>query len=278
MSYIKLYRKIQTSWLFQEEANQASAWIDLLLMAAWKEHLLPDGRIQKRGQVFTSQCALSLRWDWTLKRVRCFLERLRKHGMITFLPYERCGTIITICNYESYQNEKQGTTEGHTEGQSEGETEVLTPQGQLTLPGITEGTTEGTTEGLQQKKIRSNKNTTDSLVPKIGTEQSVTPILTFPCVGTPNVWHLTQDQVDQWTQLFPGLNIVQECKRALAWVQANTRKTERGMPKFLVKWFCRANDSGRAQPAKAKALEHLLGNRWEDAADVNLSSEVTNVD
>ena len=73
-------------------------------------------------------------------------------------------------------------------------------------------------------------------------------VLEFPCDGTPNAWRLTPSQLDEWRTLFPSLDLLAECRSALAWVlaSANRRKTARGMPKFLVGWFGRAqNANGR---------------------------------
>ena len=79
------------------------------------------------------------------------------------------------------------------------------------------------------------------------TEVIPTGLLIFPTVGTgAHQWPLTQVQVDEWTALYPGLDILAECRKAFAWVQANkrNRKTAEGMEIFLVKWLNRATDRG----------------------------------
>ena len=76
-------------------------------------------------------------------------------------------------------------------------------------------------------------------------------ILTFPTVGTNgHQWLLTQAQCDEWTALYPGLDILGECRKALAWVQANPqlKKTPGGMNKFLVGWMNRCTDNTRPSP------------------------------
>lgn len=73
-------------------------------------------------------------------------------------------------------------------------------------------------------------------------------VLTFPCVGKQAEWPLTQAQVDAWAALYPGTDVLAEARKALAWVQANQRKTAGGMPKFLVGWLGRSNDRGKAAP------------------------------
>lgn len=83
-------------------------------------------------------------------------------------------------------------------------------------------------------------------------------VLTFPTVGTVKSWPLLRPQVDEWTKAYPGVDVLAECRKALAWVKANPAKTKtaRGMPAFLVRWLGNATDSGKGaarSPAKTKA-------------------------
>jgi hypothetical protein len=89
-------------------------------------------------------------------------------------------------------------------------------------------------------------------------------VLEFPCDGEPSTWRLMASQVAEWQTLFQSLDIVSECRSALAWVLADSarRKTARGMQKFLVGWFGRAQNSGRGrskQPQTLLALPKLGG-------------------
>ena len=71
-------------------------------------------------------------------------------------------------------------------------------------------------------------------------------VLEFPCDGNPSAWRLTGSQLAEWGKLFPSLDLLAECRAALAWVLADPsrRKTARGMPKFLVGWFSRSQNRG----------------------------------
>lgn len=70
-------------------------------------------------------------------------------------------------------------------------------------------------------------------------------LLSFKTNGKPTFWVLTQNQVDEWGALYPNLDILACCRKAYAWIEANStkRKTAGGMPKFLVGWLNRENDS-----------------------------------
>ena len=80
-------------------------------------------------------------------------------------------------------------------------------------------------------------------------------VLVFRAQGKVASWQLTERQVAEWSSLYPGLDVLACCRKALAWSEANPerRKTASGTPKFLVNWLNReansngnGNGSGRA--------------------------------
>lgn len=83
-----------------------------------------------------------------------------------------------------------------------------------------------------------------------------TPVASFPCVGRDPQWALLDAQVQEWAALYPNLDVLDECRKALAWIQANQghRKTAKGMPRFLVGWLNRSVErGGRRQAVSAPA-------------------------
>ena len=104
--YIYLQRKIQDCWIWQNEVfSRGQAWIDLLLLAEWKDRKKRIGNeiiTIKRGSFHLSILILADRWKWSRNRVRRFLEILEADNMITTdrTPY---GTTVTIVKYEDYQ-------------------------------------------------------------------------------------------------------------------------------------------------------------------------------
>lgn len=73
-------------------------------------------------------------------------------------------------------------------------------------------------------------------------------LLQFPTRGTMPCWDFDEAQAAAWSELYAGLDVLAEARRALAWVGAHPdrRKSARGMPAFLVNWFNRAIDRGQA--------------------------------
>lgn len=93
-----------------------------------------------------------------------------------------------------------------------------------------------------------DERTESAREPEVATsgEPDEPPILTYSTVGNgPPMWGLTASQVRKWAALYPGLNVMNECRKALAWLdsQPSRRKTARGMPRFLVGWLNKATNS-----------------------------------
>jgi hypothetical protein len=99
-------------------------------------------------------------------------------------------------------------------------------------------------------------NGSDSLLAAFGSSKPT--VYRFLCNGPIAVFNLTQEQLDAWEPLYPGVDIIAECGKALAWLEANGRKTARGMPKFLVGWLNRANDKPRMRSPPIDRYQQTL--------------------
>jgi len=98
------------------------------------------------------------------------------------------------------------------------------------------------------------------------------PVLIFPTLGKVKTWELTQAKIDEWAALYPGLDILGHCRRALAWAIATPakRKTWKGMERFLVAWLNREVDKPRSLvPATQNPADDIAAKlariRQEDA-------------
>lgn len=125
----------------------ALAFIDLIMECRYQPGSVNNnGRIMRldRGQLVGATSWLALRWNWTPKAVRGWLDKLEAHGMISLgiettpgtsqvhdaSELDRSGVrskgrfanVITICNYDKYQLSKhdRGQVDGQDEGQVEG--------------------------------------------------------------------------------------------------------------------------------------------------------------
>lgn len=60
-------------------------------------------------------------------------------------------------------------------------------------------------------------------------------------------WKPTVEQIDEWTRLYPNVDIEQEFRNMRGWCSANKdrRKTPRGVKKFVTGWLAREQDKGK---------------------------------
>lgn len=125
--WIKLDRDINKHWIFSDPWKFRS-WIDLLLLVNHKESKANiKGKILtcKRGETLCSLDTLSKRWKVEKSKVRRFLKLLESDHMIDTVS-EQVTTRITICNYDSYQQE-ENANETQTKRKRNGSETHLTP-------------------------------------------------------------------------------------------------------------------------------------------------------
>lgn len=120
--WIRLHRGWRECDVFGDgPASEREAWIHLIEIAAWKAMVRKTGKGDivnvGRGQLHTAERTLADMWLWDRKRVQRFLNRLQKCGMIS-VKSGPSGSLITICNYESYQGD--GSNEGSNGGSNHG--------------------------------------------------------------------------------------------------------------------------------------------------------------
>lgn len=119
MGFFKIDRDLLHHELWLEGSfSPGQAWIDLIGLAAWKDHKAKLTRDVKRGELWTNLRYLAERWRWSKQRVSDFLDRLSSQQMILQNRDTKRGsggTLITIVNYSLYQDftEDEQSEKGH---------------------------------------------------------------------------------------------------------------------------------------------------------------------
>jgi hypothetical protein len=108
--WIKIHRSITDHWLYCEKRvfSKLEAWYDLLLNVNYCDSkTIIKGKLYevKRGQSIMSLESWAKRWNWDKSKVRRFLNMLQNDSMIE-LVCDNITTQITICNYDSYQADR----------------------------------------------------------------------------------------------------------------------------------------------------------------------------
>src|SRR5690554_954407 len=239
--WIKLHRSMFDNDLWTAEPfTKGQAWIDLIGHANHRPASIWIRGIEvsvERGQLAWSELTMADRWKWSRGKVRRYLRMLQDRGMVV-QQANRVTTVLTICKYETYQAE-QATDE------------------------TTNRTTGRTTNGQQtdnkrytNKKNKNVENEKDKDI-KPGPQRAESePAVGFIPTNKYNTegeqYPVTQSQIDGWQEVYPAVNVLQEVKKAKAWLQANPAKakTYRGMAKFLNGWMSRQQDKGGSMPSQ----------------------------
>lgn len=110
-NFLPLSRKLFTHELWHEKRvySKFEAWLDLLKEARFdrtETRMLIGNTIVRwgRGEIPASLRFLAERWGWSKNKADSFLKLLTNEGMISKRTAQGTAqTIITICNYEDYQ-------------------------------------------------------------------------------------------------------------------------------------------------------------------------------
>lgn len=102
--WICLSRKLLT-WQWRDDPNMVALWVHLLLRAS-HETTKYHGITIERGQLATTEANLSAITGLGRQRVRTCLNRLVEDQAITISKRTRVGSIISVINYEEYQENK----------------------------------------------------------------------------------------------------------------------------------------------------------------------------
>lgn len=110
--WIKVYRDLSKHWLSQD-MEKLGMWVDLLFLASYEDNkVLVGNRLVevKRGQLIGSISFFKERWNVNKDKVISFFRLLQADKMIDKVT-DKNVTLITICNYESYQEVSSSTSD-----------------------------------------------------------------------------------------------------------------------------------------------------------------------
>ena len=128
-SWIKITRGIQKHWVYQNPLY-LKAWITILLNVNFKDSktLIETDLIEcKRGESIHSLNTWSklLGKGWTIQKVRTFFKLLEKDQMIITKGLRKT-TRLSVCNYDTYQNEQQTANRQLTDSQQAANRQLTT--------------------------------------------------------------------------------------------------------------------------------------------------------
>lgn len=151
--WVRLWRDFADDEIWKERRSfsRAEAWIDLLMMqSAGDDTKVMGGCVQQimKGECAVSERWLSVRWHWSGKQVRCYLDYLLRRGMIGKRPGTKA-TIIRIIGTDAVKGAVRGAVESAVNDDDS--------QGVTQDRGAQKDAVKGAVRGEQEKEVRSNK-------------------------------------------------------------------------------------------------------------------------
>ena len=100
--WVRIHRKM-LSWQWYDDMPTKCLFLHLLLISNYTQSEW-HGITVERGQIVTSYKNLATQTGLSVQQTRLALNKLRSTGEITIKTTNKF-SIITICNYDSYQDE-----------------------------------------------------------------------------------------------------------------------------------------------------------------------------
>lgn len=154
--------------------------------------------------------------DITVKDIEVTLRKLVSSELI--IAYESEGRpIVQLCTWEKHQNVRAKKSK---------------------YPAYDETCTLMYTDDIEgtQKKVKA-------IAP---TPEVVEPAIITLTLNTGEEYGITQEDISEWEELYPAVNVMQELRNMKGWCKENAskRKTERGIRKFINSWLSREQNKG----------------------------------
>ncbi len=222
-------------WEWYSDVNTCRLFIHMILKANWKDGNFRGEKVP-RGSFVSSIHKLSEETSLTEREVRTVISHLKMTGEVTSRSTNKF-TVFSIKNYEVYQSndmqiETQETGNRHSndiqETSSRHSNDILTT------------TIE---EGKKRKKERMKEGNIDCTEPE---KSALVPAVIELALNDKTFYPITQQDIDDWTELYPAVNVMQELRKMKGWCDSNStkRKTSRGIKRFITNWLAREQDKG----------------------------------
>ncbi len=224
---ILLHRKI-VEWEWYTDINTCRLFIHMLLIANWKEGHF-RGTTVPRGSFVSSLEKLSKETGLTKREIRIAISHLKTTGELTVETTNKY-SVFTVQNYDLYQSfdiqsDTQETKKRHHN--------------------------DSTTTTIDIK-YKGNKGIKNNNICSEPGKPAPTPSGILLPLNDKSFYDVPQDKIALWRATYPAVDVEQELRRMVAWLDSNPtkRKTRRGIERFINSWLARTQDSGGSKGQK----------------------------
>lgn len=100
----------------------------------------------------------------------------------------------------------------------------------------------------EKEKENDNVNVKDIVCTEPENSTSVPAVIEL-ILNDKSLYPITQQDIDEWSSLYPAVDVMQELRKMKGWCDSNPtkRKTSRGIKRFINSWLAREQDKGGAK-------------------------------
>lgn len=231
--YVNLWRKSLESAVFKN-ANLWMFWCWCLTKATYKPYTTLVG-YQKidllPGQFIFGRRKAAEELPLSEQEIRTCLKTLENLQNLTSKPTNKY-TIITICNWERYQNQENEINQQVNQ--------------QLTNKQPATNHIQEDKELKEENKSIELSNDNSSTEPKetsASVEQDSPVFIKLP-LNDKTEYPITDKLIASMSELYPAVDVRQEFRGMRGWLDADTtrRKTKRGIKRFYTGWLSKSQD------------------------------------
>jgi len=236
--YVKIYRKCLDGGLLRNAQTwQFLSWCLLKATHRPYKHLVGSTVINlEPGQFIFSRAIAARELASTERKIRTSIETLKNIGFLTTMATSKF-SVITIVNWHTYQDER--------------------PAGDQLATSKTAEKRPQTNTIFKQTQDRREESY-DSSCPEQSWIAAGPPPNNLPCIislplNTGEEHPVTQNDVNQWQELYPAVDVMQALRNMRGWLIANQqrRKTKSGIKRFVSSWLAKDQDRGGSLYARA---------------------------
>lgn len=275
-------RRVNESWVAGSPPVVREVW-HYLIRNANHSKTLRNGHTLDRGQLFrrTEDIRDALSWHvgyrltkYSRKSIEGAMKVLAKERMIVITKEPR-GTLITVCNYDRYQDPKnyEGTSEGTCEGGDEGQAKVeLGKVGGVSIN--KNGMNVMNDENEMNGTLFGEPSKDDSPIPSVSKQKKFADPNSPFSIFIAETWKDIKDPVEWEIEIcknYPKeFDYLAQAKLARMWEVGNPLKAKKDHKRFFTNWLSRGfvtwqnglpsnRTSGRVE------IPHVgLNSKWED--------------
>ena len=107
--------------------------------------------------------------------------------------------------------------------------------------------------------VNDNVNDNDNVNADMKAQsESSAPLVILLPLNDKTEYPVEKEQTEQWTELYPSVDVIQELRNMRGWLLSNPnkRKTKRGIQNFITSWLSREQDKGKCYQKQGQKKEN----------------------